>query len=226
MSTEAWYVLRVETGSEQKICDLLNGWDGFSAFNPKRIERREVRRGRRNAAGERPTYSVYCNRSLWPSYLFAAWPYNDAHAWQRAVGEWSAARLLGVFGVLGGGEFPDVIPTRVVDGWVARANREGVIVDLDKKLAALKRGYGEGDPVRLIGGQWDGKTGTCQSVDPSGTRVQLSLFNREVSVYIPMVGCGVRVVGGDSPANVRTKSRRRRRQVLRAERSVARQIAA
>jgi transcription antitermination factor NusG len=213
---DAWYVLRVETGKEETICNRIREWPGIDAFNPKRMEKVE----RRRRGGDYRRLVTETHRSLWPSYLFASWTLDDAYAWQSVVGEWGEGRLLGVFGILGG-EFPHIIPNTVVENWIARANHRGVIEDLEAKLAAMRRGFGAGDAVRLSGGQWDGHNGTCQWADHRGTQVRLPLFNRDVAVYVPHIGSGVRVLGGETPANARTLSRRKRRKVLGHYRSLA-----
>jgi transcription antitermination factor NusG len=211
---DAWYVLRVETGKEEAICNRIRQWPGIDAFNPKRMEKVERRRGRTKRI------VTELHRSLWPSYLFASWELDDAAAWQSVVGEWGEGKLLGVFGILGG-EFPDIIPNAVVEDWIARSNHRGVVEDLEKKLAAMRRGYGAGDAVRLVGGQWDGHTGTCQWADHRGSQIRIPLFNSDVAVYVPHIGSGVRVLGGETPANGRTQSRRKRRKVLGHYRSLA-----
>ena len=204
----SWYVLRVIVGSEAKVVGELRGWSGFDAFCPWMLESR-LQRGRMTEA----------RRPLWPSYVFVSWPRLDAdRSWLRVVGTDGEGGRFGIWGIIGGAN-PTRVPAQVVDGWVARANTDGVIVDLAEKLDELRRGYGKGSEVRLVGGAWDGKTGICQWVNERGVSIRVDLLGRAVSVYLPLVGGATKVVpAGATPINsaaeYETRARRRRRRMI------------
>lgn len=204
MAEGSWYVLRVAVGSEHKVAERLRKWEGFSAFCPM-VGEPVIRRG----------ISREVVRPLWPSYCFASWVLGD-ESWHRVLGEDSEGRLIGIWGVIGGGR-PTRVPAEVVNAWIARANTEGQIFDLAAKLEELRRGYAKGSDVRLYGGSWDGFTGTCQWVDDRGASVRVLMFGRETLVHIPHGG-ETKVIGITTAAEKRTTSRRVRRKIEKAVR--------
>jgi transcription antitermination factor NusG len=202
---DCWFVLRVIVGHEGAVVQKLRQWDGFEAFCPLVVEFQL--RHRKMTEIRRP---------LWPSYVFVSWPRaNSDHSWHRVVGLDGDGRRIGVWGIIGGGN-PTIVPAPVVEEWVRRANRDGVVVDLAEKLDELRRGYGKGSEVRLLGGAWDGHTGICQWVDDRGVSVRVELLGRNVSVYVPLVGSQTKVVPAAQTSVISSLSRlrRKRRKVL------------
>jgi transcription antitermination factor NusG len=201
---DCWYVLRVIVGTEETVVHKLQQWTGFDAFCPWVVES-QLRR----------TRAVEVRRPLWPSYAFVSWPRGDAGCWHRVVGAEGEGRMMGIWGIIGGAS-PTVVPADVVDAWVQRANRDGVIIDIAEKLEELRRGFGKGSEVRLIGGAWDGHVGVCQWADDRGVSVRIELFGRDIALYLPSTGGTTKVapLAQASVTSYDTRSRRKRRKVI------------
>lgn len=180
MTAAPWFVLRCQTGSEAAIAQRLTSDLAVPAFSPQRIESHVLRGTRRESV-----------RPLWTSYVLASWPRDDAHTWNDVAGRDGLGNLIGVFAIIGGGS-PTEVPQAEVQGWIDRADASGVIIDLKEKLADMKRGYRRGDQVRIIGGAFDGATGTCQWVDEKGASITIWLLQRQLCVYVPIPVGGAR----------------------------------
>ena len=169
-----WYAVQSEPGSERFAADQLRE-AGFQSFLPlERVIR--VANGKRRSA----------LRPFFPGYLFATWEAGE---------DWTPiCRTRGVRQVIrrGWGR-PAAMPPGEVDGWLRRADIEGVIHDseaarLEAEAASAddKAGRIVGRQVRIAAGPLTGFLATCVNADPGARRVELLLDLMGRQTTVPM----------------------------------------
>lgn len=111
-------------------------------------------------------------RALFLTYVFAQFVSDDPYVWHTIM------NTTDVIEILGGGT-PMPVEPGIVEDWMARADDEGLIPDLAKTLADLRRGFKLDDEVRLSRGPYNAITGTV---------VWINDATQKVGVKISMLG--------------------------------------
>jgi transcription antitermination factor NusG len=157
-----WHVVIVRSGSECDIAADLNRSDieTFCPLQPLTI----VRFGQ----------ILHSYKAIFAGYVFARWQSESADQWHLI------RHHQNVLGILGG-EFPMPIPEGVVESWQARADDDGIIVDMLECLADLRRGFKVGDRLRISHGSYQAIEGVCVWVDDKTQKVglKIALLGRE-----------------------------------------------
>lgn len=172
-----WFVLRARWGYEASLAKIVNGWGTpFRALCPVN----ETRWFSRGVAHERLV-------PLFATYVFVDWePKDSGEAWHRVVDIDGASGFIG-------GEFPVAVRESDLQEWIDNVDSNGVVRGLEELLRKLKRGFDRGDRVRIEGGTFGDRIGTCNWTDDRGVNLELIVFGREVSVYVADVDARFRL---------------------------------
>lgn len=164
----SWFVLRCRFGYEAAIAKSVNGFGPpYRALCPVN----ETRWFNRNRQYERLV-------PLFATYVFVDWePKDDGFAWHRVT------ELPGAVGFIGG-EFPTIVQEADLTEWIENTDENGLVRGIDALLRRLKRGFDKGDTIRVTGGMFDDHVGTCNWTDDRGVNLDLTVFDRQMSVYL------------------------------------------
>lgn len=201
----SWFVLQTTSGTEEKVTRSVKAFgDPFRAYCPLG-ETTLIIRGR----------SVKVHGPLFRGYLFVDWsPPNDANCWHRIKD------LDGAIGFIGGAE-PTAIGESELAGYIAATDEHGVVRGLELLLLRLRRGFDKGDAVRVAGGAFDDRVGTCNWVDENGVNVWLDVLGRPQAVYVSDAS-GVKVVAEGVVGYVKPPKKRGRNYLVDQAKAAAR----
>ena len=206
--TLRWRVLCVESGHEARVESILNDDLGFAAFCPKVATRVATR------------VAVFLRTpAMYGRHLFVELADGDHEGWHRVMGASAAVqRFIGdqvrEHGRVVGYRDPMPVERAQVLALRERADEGGVIQerDLTELVAKMRRGFGPGDRLRVVGGPFDGREGTCRWVDDRGVNLSgFELFGKELDrFYVPLAQVLKVEVDGVASASIKRRERRRR----------------
>lgn len=169
MSEQAkWYVIHTYSGYENKVAQNIE----------KVVENRKLHDLIPEIRVPMESYSEVgkegevkeAERKLFPSYVLVKMVMNDD--------TWYIVRnIRGVTGFVGPGSKP-----------VPLTEAEIEALGVDTKSAAIEVNYKEGDSISVIGGSFEGFTGTVETVNLEEQTVDVivSMFGRETPVSLPI----------------------------------------
>lgn len=169
MSEQAkWYVIHTYSGYENKVAQSVE----------KVVENRKLHDLIPEIKVPMESYSEVgkegeikeAERKLFPSYVLVKMVMTDD--------TWYIVRnITGVTGFVGPGSKPIPLTEAEVEA-----------LGVDTKTAEIEVNYKEGDSVSVIGGSFEGFTGTVESVDLEEqiVNVIVSMFGRETPVALPL----------------------------------------
>lgn len=169
MSEQAkWYVIHTYSGYENKVAQSIE----------KVVENRRLHDFIPEIKVPMEAYSEVgkegeikeAERKLFPSYVLVKMIMTDD--------TWYIVRnITGVTGFVGPGSKP-----------IPLTDAEVEALGVDTKTAEIEVNYKEGDSVSVIGGSFEGFTGTVESIDfdEQIVNVIVSMFGRETPVSLPL----------------------------------------
>lgn len=155
-----WFAVKVQPRREA-LAELHLKKQGFEIFSPKILAARSsnMSRGKATLA------------PLFPGYLFVQLDLG-AQRWRSING------TIGVSYLVQFGDAPAAAPAGLIEGLRARAGAASQISFEDELTV--------GDPVRVVGGAFDGWIGHLKACDPKGrVAVLLQAFTTQVPVRFP-----------------------------------------
>ncbi len=158
-----WYVVQTQAAREQDAALELRK-QGFDAFAPQFLQRREVRR-----------QVIYRPRPLFPGYGFVAFDAN-IHRWRSINGTRGVIRLL-----VADGEYPVAVPQGEMENLRAMVDEDGFVHldDLGKPWACRTDHL-----LRVTAGPFRSLAGLCQENDETRAKALLSILGQERPVSI------------------------------------------
>ena len=169
MSEQAkWYVIHTYSGYENKVAQSIE----------KVVENRKLQDLIPEIKVPMEAYSEVdkdgeikeAERKLFPSYVLVKMVMSDD--------TWYVVRnITGVTGFVGPGAKP-----------IPLTDAEVEALGVDTKTAEIEVNYKEGDSISVIGGSFEGFTGTVDSIDleEQVVNVIVSMFGRETPVTLPL----------------------------------------
>ena len=169
MSEQAkWYVIHTYSGYENKVAQNIE----------KVVENRKLQDLIPEIKVPMEAYSEVdkdgeikeAERKLFPSYVLVKMVMSDD--------TWYVVRnITGVTGFVGPGAKP-----------IPLTDAEVEALGVDTKTAEIEVNYKEGDSISVIGGSFEGFTGTVDSIDleEQVVNVIVSMFGRETPVTLPL----------------------------------------